>query len=201
MIRSAISGVNIDMTNTIFRLIAVLAILVTITGCTSVHVQDYKNNTPKLVLEDYFAGETTAWGIFRDRFGKVRKRFVVDVKGEWDAQAQKLVLREDFQYDDGTKETREWHLKKTGANSYEGTADNVVGTAKGRTSGNAFHFNYRFDLPVGDSSWRVTFDDWMYLQPDGETLINIATISKWGVRLGTVHIFFRKNGASAGKQG
>lgn len=162
-------------------------------------VQDYKDNSPELVLEDYFKGKTTAWGVFRDRFGKVRKQFVVDVTGEWDEKAQKLVLREDFQYDDGTTETREWHLNKTGANSYEGTAANVVDTAKGETSGNAFHFNYRFDLPVGDSTWRVTFDDWMYLQPDGETLINIATISKWGVRLGTVHIFFRKDDAIAKK--
>lgn len=163
------------------------------------HVQDYKDKTPKLVLEEFFAGETTAWGVFRDRFGKLRKQFVVDVKGDWNPEEKKLILREDFEYDDGTSETREWHLTKTGANSYEGTAANVVGTAKGETSGNAFHFTYRFDLPVGESTWRVTFDDWMYLQPDKDTLVNIATISKWGVRLGTVHIFFRKNDAIAKK--
>ena len=48
------------------------------------------------------------------------------------------------------------------------------------------------DLKVGDSTLRVHFDDWMFLQPDN-VLINRARVSKWGVELGRVTLFFSKS--------
>ena len=35
--------------------------------------QDFKESEPKLTLFDYFKGKTSAWGIFEDRFGNVRR--------------------------------------------------------------------------------------------------------------------------------
>lgn len=46
-------------------------------GCAGVPVERYADNRPALVLEDYFAGQTTAWGIFQDRSGEVIRRFRV----------------------------------------------------------------------------------------------------------------------------
>jgi hypothetical protein len=37
----------------------------------------------------------------------------------------------------------------------------------------------------------VQFDDWMFLLDD-EVMLNRATMSKWGVRLGEVTLAFRK---------
>ncbi len=161
-------------------------------GCTSVTVLDYSNATPKLVIEDYFNGHTKAWGVFQDRFGKVRRQFVVDINGVWNSETQKLILTEDFVYADGEKEQKIWTITKTGPNSYEGHAKNVIGIAKGKSSGNAFNFKYAFKLPVDGNIWNVRFDDWMYLQDD-KTLFNKATITRFGIRLGDVYIFFRKD--------
>ena len=47
------------------------------------------------------------------------------------------------------------------------------------------------DLKVGDGSWRVSFDDWMFLQPDG-VLVNRARVKKWGFEIGEVTLFFTK---------
>lgn len=156
-------------------------------------VQDYKNAQPELKIEEYFQGSSKAWGVFQDRFGKVRRQFVVDIEGTWDEDTQQLTLVEDFVYNDGQTEQRVWEITKTGDNTYIGTADGVVGQAKGESKGNAFNFKYTFDLPVEGSVWRVTFDDWMYLQ-DENVLFNKATIKRWGFTLGDVYIFFdRRN--------
>lgn len=181
-----------------FKQFLLVGLVFILTGCSAVSVEDYKNAEPRLLIEEYFDGQSRAWGVFQDRFGKVRRQFVVDIDGGWDAERQILTLDEDFVYDDGATETRLWTIKKTGAHSYTGTADGVVGEAEGESFGNAFNFRYTFDLPVDGDTWRVTFDDWMYLQ-DENILFNKATIKRWGVRLGDVYIFFdRRNQLASG---
>jgi hypothetical protein len=155
------------------------------------NVDDFKNSDPKLTLEDYFEGRSKAWGIFEDRFGNIRRQFTVDIEGTWDEDAQVLTMIEDFDYSDGETERRVWTLTKTGDNSYEGTADGVVGKATGELAGNAFNWHYTFDLPIGDGTWRVNFDDWMFLQPDG-VIVNRAAVSKWGIEIGRALIMFKK---------
>ncbi len=161
-------------------------------GCTNMKIQDFKDTKPELRIEQYFKGKTKASGLFQDRFGKVRRQFDVDIKGTWDENNQTLTLVEDFVYNDGATETRKWTIKKTGEDSYSGTAGGVVGEAVGKSEGNAFNFKYTFDLPVNGDTWRVKFDDWMYLH-NNDVLFNKATIYRWGFRLGDVYIFFNKD--------
>lgn len=161
----------------------------TMTGCQAMKPEDFAERTPRLVLEDYFTGETRAWGIFEDRFGRLRSEFIVDISGTRDNE--RLVLDERFIYADGKRERRVWRITRVDDNSYRGEADDVVGGATGRAFGNALNWRYALDLKVGERTWRVDFDDWMYLQPDG-VLINRARISKWGVTVGSVTLFFRK---------
>ena len=157
-------------------------------------IEDFDNTSPQFVLEDYFIGKTKAWGMFEDRFGRIQRQFVVDITGS--LEGDELTLREDFIYNDGETETRTWLLKRTSATTYEGTTENVVGIAKGTINGNAFNWVYDFNLAVGDSTWKVKFDDWMILQPDG-VLLNKATVTRWGFKLGTVYISFSKPAAQA----
>lgn len=153
-------------------------------------VEPFRKATRNLLLEDYFAGHTQGSGLFEDRFGNVRREFIVDIDGEWDGE--RLVLTERFRYSDGERETRVWTLTKTGPNSYTGATENVIGVAEGTVAGNALHWEYDFNLPVGDRTWKVRFDDWMFLQ-DNDVLLNKATVSRWGIKIGTVIISFRKS--------
>ena len=142
-----------------------------------------------LCLEDYFAGRCRAWGVFIDRFGKARRQFEVDIHGAWDGET--LTLVEDFIYDDGEMEQRTWHIRKVGAQAYEGRADGVIGTAKGIVQGGALNWTYRFALAVGGRTLNVRFNDWLFLQRDG-IMLNRAEVTKFGVLLGEVMLFFRK---------
>ena len=160
-----------------------------LTGCSGMKPEDFADRHPRLQIEDYFAGKTQAWGIFQDRFGTLRRQFVVDIDGSWNGET--LTLVEDFVYDDGEMEQRVWRISKTGSHSYEGRAEGVIGIAKGEGYGNAFHWRYGFALKVGDSTWNVIFDDWLFLQEDG-VLINRASVSKFGIELGQVTLVFRK---------
>jgi Protein of unknown function (DUF3833) len=169
--------------------IGILAITAMGSGCSSMKPEDFADQQPRFVLEEYFAGRTRAWGLFEDRFGTVRRQFVVDVDGNWDGR--ELVLQEDFTYDDGETDRRVWRIVKTGDHTYEGRADDVVGIATGTAYGNALNWSYTLDLRAGERTWRVAFDDWMFLQPDG-VLINRARVSKWGVGVGEVTIAFAK---------
>lgn len=160
------------------------------TGCASPDLKDFADDEPALDLVDYFSGTSRAWGQFQDRFGKVRRRFVVDITGDWDGET--LTLNEAFRYADGGSEQRIWRLQRTGATSWEGTADGVVGKATGEVSGNAFNWRYAFDLQTGDGdTLRLAFDDWMWRQDD-DVIINRATVSKFGITVGEVLIFFQR---------
>ena len=152
-------------------------------------ISDVSQSTPKLVLEKYFLGKTYASGIFEDRFGTVRRQFTVDIEGTFDQNV--LYLVEDFVFNDGERETREWIIKRSGKDTYEGRADDVIGVARGQSLGNTLNWRYDMRLKVGGSSVKVHFNDWMFLQPNG-VLINKATVSKLGVDIGRVTIAFTK---------
>ena len=171
-------------------LLGMIFLGVVLTGCGGMDIKKFEAATPQLVLEEYFAGKTRAWGIFEDRFGTLRRQFTVDIDGRWDGRT--LVLDERFVYRDGERDRRVWTIEKVGPNRYQGRADDVIGVATGEAKGNALSWRYNMDLKVGDSTLRVHFDDWMFLQPDN-VLINRARVSKWGVELGQVTLFFSKS--------
>ncbi len=175
----------------IFTALFTFFVITTTTGCSTVTINDYKQTTPVLNIEQYFDGKSRAHGVFQDRFGKVRRSFVVDIKGDWNPKTNTLKLTEDFVYNDGETEQRIWTIVKQADGTYSGNAKNVVGNAIGVSAGNAFNFKYIFDLAVEDSIWRVKFDDWMYLL-DEKTLFNKAVITRYGIRLGDVYITFTK---------
>lgn len=160
-----------------------------LSGCANQRIEQYAAERPVLDLASYFNGKVIAHGIFQDRSGQVVKRFTVDMDGTW--TGNQGVLDERFTYSDGTKDRRVWRLTRGANGSYTGTADDVVGTATGRVSGNAFQWNYTLKLPVDGTTYEVQFDDWMYLV-DEKVMLNRAVMSKFGVRLGEVTLSFQK---------
>ncbi|BDT69953.1 hypothetical protein os1_41450 [Comamonadaceae bacterium OS-1] len=171
------------------RRLLLLATSAALAGCAGPQVADYAGQTPKLDLRTYFNGTLDAFGVFTDRSGKVVKRFTVLMVCSWTGDDG--VLDESFTYSDGTLQKRVWRLHREADGRYTGRADDVVGTALGAESGNAFHWQYTLALPVDGSVYNVQFDDWMYLMTD-KVMLNKATMSKLGIRLGEVTLSFTK---------
>ena len=160
-----------------------------LSGCASQSLEGYASEKPVLDLARYFNGKVDAYGIFQDRSGQIVKRFTVEMDCAW--TGDQGVLDEAFTYSDGTTQRRIWRLTRHADGRYTGTADDVVGTATGQTRGNAFRWNYTLALPVDGKVYHVDLDDWMYLIDD-RVMLNRATMSKFGVRLGEITLSFTK---------
>jgi len=169
--------------------IAILFILVCLGACSSPQISDYENTTPDLVLEEFFNGNLSAYGMVLDQNGKLTRRFNVKLEAQWNKN--KGTINEWFVFDDGEKSTRVWQLTKESNNTYTGTAGDVVGTAKGETSGSTLYWRYDLLIEVDGSEYQVALDDWMYLL-DEKRLFNKTDIMKYGFKVGEVILYIEK---------
>ena len=169
----------------------VLILIFFLTGCSSsMKPTDFKDQKPRLIIEDYLSGNVKAWGILQSRSGKVIRQFSADLDGKWDGR--QLILDEKFNWSDGEVQTRQWKINKIDEHNYEGTAADVVGTAKGFSYGPAFKFEYVLLVPVKGKEIKITFDDWIFKQ-DNNVAINRATMKKFGFKVAELTVMFVKN--------
>lgn len=176
------------------RIACLLAVsMALLAGCAAPQIADYASEKPVLDMRQYFNGTIDAYGVFTDRSGKVVKRFTVVMDCKWTgAPGQEVgVLDEAFTYSDGTRDRRVWTLKRGADGKYTGTAGDVLGQASGEEKGNTFRWGYTLNLPVDGKIIEVQFDDWMYLMND-KVMLNKATMSKFGFKLGEVTLSFVK---------
>jgi hypothetical protein len=106
-----------------------------------------------------------------------------------------LVITQDFTFEDGHRQQRVFRVRRIDDHRYEATANDMVGVSRGEAYGNTFHWEYTIALRPGNPLANVRFKLWMYLQADGETMINRVTVSKLGVILSeTTEHFHRGSG-------
>lgn len=166
-----------------------LLCLLLLASC-STSLETYKDFRPNLNFRSFFDGKMIAHGYFKDRFNQVKKTFTVEMETKWNS-AGVGTLTEYFTYNDGSKSTRIWTLKMNGDNKVIGTAPDVFGEAHGTIVGNTLFWTYELDLEVDQKTYRVKFDDWMYLI-DEDTILNQSYMSKFGINLGEVVLSMRK---------
>tara|TARA_B100000579_G_scaffold121615_1_gene97868 strand:- start:668 stop:1195 length:528 start_codon:yes stop_codon:yes gene_type:complete len=172
--------------------IVALFIIVLLTSCSGNNMKptDFKDQKPRLIIEDYLSGNVKAWGILQNRSGKVIRQFSADLSGKWDGK--QLILDEKFNWDDGEIQKRQWKINKIDEHNYEGTAGDVVGKAKGYSYGPAFKFEYVLLVPVKGKQMKITFDDWIFMQ-DERVAINRATMTKFGIKVAELTVMFVKD--------
>ena len=169
----------------------VLFLLILTTGCAKkMKPTDFKDQKPRLVIENYLSGNVKAWGVLQNRSGKVTRQFKADLNGKWDGS--QLILDEVFDWNDGERQTRQWTIKKIDEHNYEGTASDVIGAAKGYSYGPAFKFEYVLLVPVKGKNIKITFDDWIFMQDD-RVAINRATMTKFGIKVAELTVMFVKD--------
>ena len=156
----------------------------------SANLTDYQQDKLNFDIKNYFSGDVIAWGIVQDYSNKVTRRFCVQINGSW--QGDKGVLAEKFYFDNGEISYRNWQLTKQSDGIYQGTAEDVIGTAIGKHQGFAFQFQYTLLLKLDNKSYEVSMDDWMY-QLDEHRVMNKTAMYKFGVNVANVTLFFDKN--------
>ncbi len=154
-------------------------------------LEDFKDKTPEFIPQEYFNGKMTAYGLVKDRSGKIIRTFKGVLIGSWDEKGIGT-LDEKFVYDDGEELTRVWTLKPTGEKSFDATAHDIVGTAKMKALGNTVMIDYVMRVPYNDSTIDISVRDWLHLQEDG-VIINHSKMKKFGFTVGELVITIIKD--------
>jgi hypothetical protein len=167
-------------------LILILSLCV---GCSSMKLSDYAAKTPQLNFKAHFLGRHEGSGAFFDRFGSARQRFTIALEGVESAQG--FVLHEVLTYETGEVINRDYNIVQQSPSHFEATNPDIIGKATINTAGNAAQWKYVLKQKIGERVWNLSFDDWMFLNTDN-SIINRATASIWGFRVGEVVMVLRK---------
>ncbi len=170
------------------RTIALLC-LVFAAGCSSVSIDDYRDNKPRLIAEQFFNGKLSAHGIVKDRGGEVIRYFNADIDAYWKDGIG--TLDERFVFDDGEKQTRVWKLKPVAENRYIATAGDVIGDGQMQVAGYSLFLDYVLRFPFGDGNFDFRIDDRMYLVSD-RVLLNESIMTKCGFEVGEITLVIKK---------
>jgi hypothetical protein len=122
-------------------------------------------------------------------FGRVTSRFVAKMEGVWDGN--RGILREEFRYDSGEEQRREWRLTLGNDGTLRAEADDVVGTGTGHISGPAVQMLYNLRLPKSSGGHVLQVTDWMILAENG-TILNRSQFTKFGIPVAQLFATMRR---------
>lgn len=162
-------------------------------SCSSLMTNDFAGQNPEFNPIRYFTGKTSSSGVRENGKGAPVQQVFTETRGRM--KGEMLFLEQDLTFGTGSKSTtnhRSWRLKKTGPHTYEGSANDIIGTVRGEAHGNVFHWSFLLTLSSGNPFSNIRMSQWMYLQPDGKTMLNHTTITKVGIVVSQVTEQFAK---------
>ena len=135
----------------------------------------FDGGASQLRPELFFAGTTSSSGVLEDRSGAPTRR--LQVKGSGLAQPDgSFRLEQSVTFDQDAPQTRTWVMRRLDSHHYTGTLSDATGAVEAEAYGDLFHLRYAMKSPFGGH-----MEQWMYLQPDGHTVMNQATVRVFGI--------------------
>ncbi|TVP72441.1 MAG: DUF3833 domain-containing protein [Rhodobacteraceae bacterium] len=159
---------------------AALALIQRFRGFQAQSPQDYAKLEPRVDIREHLSGPIRCEGVIYGPMGRVTSRFVADMHGRW--EGNRGVLAEDFIYDSGTKQKREWRLTLGNDGKVTAEADDLVGKGTGQQSGASLQLRYTIRLPESAGGHALQVTDWMYLVDD-KTIVNRSQFRKFGFKV------------------
>lgn len=141
---------------------------------------DYAGTDPELDIRDHLKGALLCEGVIYGPTGRVASRFMAEMNASWDGNTG--FMTEDFRYDNGSTQHREWTLQVDDAGRITATAPDIIGEGRGRQSGAGVQLAYAIRLPEASGGHVLNAIDWMYLVENG-TIINRSQFRKFGIRV------------------
>ena len=158
-------------------------------SCIALRPADFAGDSPVFDPLDFFSGRSESSGVMENRSGAPVKRVKTRTVGFW--QDGVLRLEQELNIDGEPSSHRVWRLRRIDEHHFEGTANDMVGTARGEARGPVFHWTFTLALSPGNPLANVRMSQWMYLQPDRRTMVNHTTVTKAGIVLSQVTEQFR----------
>jgi hypothetical protein len=140
--------------------------------------EDYSGKGPDFDLRQHLNGPIQCEGVIYGPTGRVTSRFDADFHAHWDGNVG--ILTEEFRYDSGARQARQWKLTLGNDGSIRAEAPDVVGQGSGMQKGPAVLLKYRIRLPEDSGGHVLDATDWMYLIDNG-TIMNRSQFRKFGI--------------------
>lgn len=141
--------------------------------------------------EVFFDGPTRGRGVLVYPGGQEDRRLTVTSTGQMTADGT-FVLSQLIRFDDGSEEQRVFRIRKRADGAYTGSLDGARGPVTIETEGAVMRLNYALEaVPLG------RMEQYLYLQPDGRTVINEGTVRVLGVTVRRLHEIIERTGDPA----
>ncbi|MEO8164607.1 MAG: DUF3833 family protein [Betaproteobacteria bacterium] len=151
-----------------------LPLVLVLSGCLGgFRVAETPAPAPLFRPEQFFAGVTHGEGVLAVR-GKADRAFRVTGTGHTERDGS-FVLDQTITYADGEVAQRTFRIRSVDEHEYVGSLTGASGAVSARAENNSFHVRYTIRQPA------VTMEQWIYLQPDGRTSLNRATVRVLGI--------------------
>ena len=170
----------------------ILCVTISVVGCTS-HLPPsaFASTSPAFDPVTFWTGHTKSWGVIENL--DAAPTSIIRTTTDSTPEGPNGLHMIQHVIHNGENTTRDWHFRRTAPGHFEATANDVVGTARGATSGRTLHWTWTLATHQGNPLFNVTMDQWMYLADNG-TLMNRTIITKLGVRIAEVsEQFVRSN--------
>ena len=176
----------------LFRAMICSAVIAMGFGC-ALSPADFSGRGPAFDVQKYYTGHTRSRGVIEARGGKPLKPVATETWGRLNDGV--LTLVQDIRIAEEKSRRRIWKIWRVDAHRFSATTESVVGTARGESHGNAFRFSYTLALQPGNPLSHVRMTHWMYLQPDGRTMLNRVTVRKAGFVVAQISEVFARTPA------
>ncbi|WP_298686575.1 DUF3833 family protein [uncultured Sphingomonas sp.] len=153
-----------------------------LSGCVSVQ-RPVASAAPAFVPEQFFLGRTEGLGTITVVLSAKRSIAVHGV-GRMDRD-DTIVLDQMVDRTGKPPKKREWRLRNERSGHYEGTLSDAVTPVSGDVAGNCFHV--RYGMKSG-----IAVEQFLYLEPDGRTVLNRMTFRKLGFVVGRLEETIRR---------
>jgi len=162
-----------------------LPLVLVVSGCLGgFRIGETPARAPEFRPEQFFAGVTNGEGVVAAR-GRADRPFHVRSMGHSERDGA-FVLDQTIVYADGKVEERSFRMWRVDEHEYAGSLTGASGPVWARAEGNSFHVRYTIRKPA------VTMEQWIYLQPDGRTGLNRATVRVLGIPVAHVSETIRR---------
>ena len=181
------------MTLTFFGILIAIILAVTVSrrfGFRSQKPEHYKAGTPVFDIRQHLKGALLCEGVIYGPFGRVTSRFVAKMQADWSGNVGRMT--EEFKYDSGNIQHREWTLSVENDGIIRAVAPDLIGTGQGYQSGSAVCLNYTIELTKDAGGHALNVVDWMYLMENG-VIINRSQFRKFGIKVAELVATMRPN--------
>ena len=129
----------------------------------------------KMDIKNFFSGDIEGFTISQDQNGKITNVSTVKMNGTWDEN--KGVLKQNFSYNGGRKDSRTWLITIDADGNFDAVGHDVSSAAKGVQISSMAQMTYSLLVPINGIKQEIRYEDRMYLVDD-KSMIVISTFKK-----------------------